>query len=87
MAFSWLGLILNMKLPIYFGGTSLSLLDIIIGTIGILLAFGAVRALLKSGLSIGGKDLVASSKQYQNTAITAQRGNSYIDKLDKDGRL
>lgn len=72
MAFSWLGSLVTMSLPIYFGGVALSILDIVIGTAFIAASFGFIRALLKSGFSIAGKDLIAESKkqvrssEYQN---------------------
>lgn len=58
MAFGWLVSLLRMPLPIYFGSTPLNLLDIIIGTIGIFVVFSSIRAILKSGFTIAGKDLI-----------------------------
>ncbi|PKM73899.1 MAG: hypothetical protein CVU91_02300 [Firmicutes bacterium HGW-Firmicutes-16] len=57
MSFSWLGTLLNMKLPIYLSGVSLSTMDIIIGTIGIFVAIASIRSLVKATLSIAGKDI------------------------------
>lgn len=62
-SFSWLGALLTMPLPIYFGGVALSFLDIVIGTLGIFVSFATVRALLKSAFSIAGKDLTANSSK------------------------
>ncbi len=97
MAFSWLGSLLTMKLPIYFSGTALSLLDIVIGTVGIFVAFASIRALVKSGFSIAGKDLTQEYRHQQNIRrlndnthaeyANRQQGIAYIDKLDKGGKL
>lgn len=60
--FGWIGSILVMPLPVYFGETSLNLLDIVIGTVALILTWVAIRALLKSGLSLKGKSLSNKSK-------------------------
>lgn len=66
MSFAWLGSLMSMPLPIYFGGVALSLLDIVIGTVFIVASFGFIRALLKSGFSIAGKNLIEESNHQRN---------------------
>ncbi|MEA4896593.1 MAG: hypothetical protein VB064_15220 [Oscillospiraceae bacterium] len=81
MAFSWLGSLLRMKLPIYLGGVALSTMDIIIGTIGIFVAFASIRAVLKSGFSIAGKDIVNEYKHQQKIdSLNAQTHQEYLDR-------
>ena len=84
LAFSWLGLLLHMPLPIYFGSTALCMLDIIIGTAGVLVAIAAVRALLKSGFSIAGKELIDYSvERYNKSKIMARARRFYNDTSSK----
>ena len=59
-AFSWLGSLFTLPLPIYFGGVALSTLDIIVGTFGILVAFAFIRSLLKSTFSLAGSEIKGS---------------------------
>lgn len=97
MSFSWLGKLITMPLPIYFGGVALSLLDIVIGTVFIIATFGFIRALIKSGFSIAGKDLIADRKhqakirdlnaQTHAEFENRQRGIAYIDNLKREGKL
>lgn len=55
--FSWLGSLLDMPLPYFFGGQQLDLLDIVIGTLGILVSVSSIRALVGHGFSISGSRL------------------------------
>lgn len=79
LAFSWLGTLLRMPLPIYFGSTALCMLDIIVGTVGIFVAFAAVRALLKSGFTIAGKDLIGEPNV--KTKIQARRMQEHENRV------
>jgi hypothetical protein len=81
MSFSWIGSILKMKLPIYLGGVSLSTMDILIGTIGIFVAWASIRALLKSGFSIAGKDIVNEYHHQQNIrALNEKTHQEYLNR-------
>ncbi len=87
--FTMLGNLLNMKLPIYFGSTSLSTLDIILGTLGILASFAFVRALMKSGFSIAGKDIQSeyhhqkNINSLNNTERNRHFANSHLNNLER----
>ena len=82
-AFSWIGTLLNLKLPIYLGNTALSTLDIIIGTFGIFVAIASIRALVKSGFTIAGKDIVSEYNHQKNiNALNEQTHAEYISRQE-----
>ena len=90
--FSWLGSLLNMPLPYFFGGEQLDFLDIVIGTLGLLVSVASIRALVGHGFSIAGSRLTAdpadvmlerkNNAQYKN--IRSQLKNGPVDIKDLD---
>lgn len=83
MSFSWLGSLLNFKLPVFVGSSQLSTLDMILGTIGILITFAFIKSLLKSGFSISGKDLTGPrSDKITDKEFTSASASKYLDNLN-----
>lgn len=65
--FGWLGSLFNMPLPYFFGGEQLCFMDIVVGTVGLLVSVASIRALVGHGFSVSGAPITASSKAAAST--------------------
>ena len=75
MCFSWIFNLLKLPLPIYYGNTQLSILDIVIGTIGIFTSVQLIKALMGSSFTLAGNQ-IQSAIRWNNKQKQIQLNNS-----------